>query len=326
MNFEKRKKAIPLAFLAIAIILPIFFKDSRYYMNMFNLAGIFVILTYSLNYLHGYLGLISIGQAGFFAIGAYITAGLTMGVGLNYFPALLVASIAASLAGVLIGFPANRIGGHGFVLITLGFGEIVRLIILNWKEVTNGTNGVNNIPPPSLGFFVFDSRFSYYYLVLFFIVFTMTVTVSLRRSKYGRSMLALKVGELAATVMGVNPVTTKLINFAVSSFFAGLAGGLYASYIGSISPEAFSVMLSVDVLTMTLVGGSGTIGGPVIGATFLVFLKEWLRFLREYYMIIYGAGIVLVMIFMPYGVMGLLKRSFQRFRLGSAEWKKELSH
>lgn len=314
MSAEKRNILIALVFLVIAVILPVFFRDSRYYMNIFNLAGIFVILTYSLNYLHGYLGLISIGQAGFFAIGAYITAGLTMGAGFNYFPALLVASIAAALAGVLIGLPATRIGGHYFVLITLGFGEIVRLIILNWKEVTNGTNGVNNIPSPALGPWVFESRFSYYYLVLFFIILTMIVTVSLRRSKYGRSMLALKVGELAATVMGVNPLTTKLINFGVSSFFGGLAGGLYASYIGSISPEAFSVMLSVDILTMTLIGGSGTIAGPVIGATTLVVLKEWLRFIREYYMIIYGAGIILIMIFMPYGIMGLISRLSERFR------------
>ncbi len=309
-----RKNIILVAVLLGAVlILPIFFKHSRYYMNILNFSGIFIILTYSLNFIHGYLGLISIGQAGFFAIGAYITAGLFMGVGLNYFASLFIAAIAAAFAGVLLSFPAARIGGHYFVLITLGFGEIVRLIILNWKEVTNGTNGVNGIPPPSLGSLVFESRFSYYYLVLFFITITMLVTWSLRNSKYGRSMLSLKVGELAATVMGVNPLTNKLINFGIAGFFAGLAGGLYASYIGSISPEAFSIDLSVEVLVMTLVGGSGTIAGPIIGATFMVVLKEWLRFLREYYMIIYGAGIVLVMIFMPYGIMGLIKRVSAQF-------------
>ena len=121
-------------------------------------------------------------------------------------------------------------------------------------------------------------------------------------------MLSLKGSELAATVMGVNPLTTKLINFGMAGLFAGLAGGLYASYIGSISPEAFSIDLSIEVLVMTLVGGSGTLLGPIIGTTFLVVLKEWLRFLREYYMILYGAGIVFVMIFMPYGIMGLVKR------------------
>jgi branched-chain amino acid transport system permease protein len=309
------RKKIPIAFLLLAAaILPVFFKSSRYYMNILNLAGIFIILTYSLNFIHGYLGLISIGQAGFFAIGAYVTAGLTMAVGLNYFPSLLLAAIASTIAGILIGFPATRISGHYFVLITLGFGEIVRLIILNWKEVTNGTNGVNNIPPPKLGPWVFDTRFSYYYLVLFFIVVTLLVTLSLRRSKYGRSMLALKVGELAATMMGVNPMTNKLINFCLSSFFAGLAGGLYASYIGSISPEPFGVNLSIDVLTMLLVGGSGTIVGPIIGTTFLVVLKEWLRFMKEYYMILYGVGIVLVMVFMPYGLVGLVHRIAARFQ------------
>ncbi len=315
MGYGSRNILITMIFVAVAVILPFFFKDSRYYMNLLNFAGIFIILTYSCNLIHGYLGLISIGQAGFFAIGAYITAGLTMGTGLNYFPSLLIAAIVAGLIGAMLGFPAARIGGHYFVLITLGFGEIVRLIILNWKEVTNGTNGINNIPPPQLGPLIFDSRFSYYYLVLAFIILTMLVTLSLRRSKYGRAMLSVKVGELAANVMGVNPLTTKLINIGMSGFFAGLAGGLYASYIGSISPEAFDVGLSIDILTMTLVGGSGTIAGPIIGSIFLVFLKEWLRFIKEFYMIIYGAGIVLVMIFMPYGIMGLIKRISARFQL-----------
>ncbi len=315
MGFGKRNILTMMICIAIAIILPFFFKDSRYYMNLLNFAGIFIILTYSLNFIHGYLGLISIGQAGFFAIGAYITAGLTMGPGLNYFPSLLIGAMAAGIVGALLGFPAARIGGHYFVLITMGFGEIVRLIILNWKEVTNGTNGINNIPPPQLGPLIFESRFSYYYLVLFFVIITMLVTISLRRSKYGRSMLSVKVGELAANVMGVNPLSIKTINMGISGFFAGLAGGLYASYIGSISPEAFDIMLSIDILTMTIVGGSGTIAGPIIGSVFLVFLMEWLRFIKEYYMIIYGAGIVLIVIFMPTGIMGLINKIVAKFQL-----------
>jgi branched-chain amino acid transport system permease protein len=314
-----RNILVGLIFLAVALVLPVFFKDSRYTLNILNLTGIFVVFTYSLNFIHGYLGLISIGQAGFFAIGAYVTAGLSMAVGLNYFFSLFLAAIASSVAGALIGFPATRIRGHYFVLITLGFGEIVRLIILNWNEVTNGTNGVNNIPPPRLGPWAFDSRLSYYYLVLFFVVLTLLVTLSLRRSKYGRSMLALKVSEQAATLMGVNPTVNKLISFCLSSFFAGLAGGLYASYIGSISPEPFGVNLSVDVLTMLLVGGSGTVAGPVVGAVFLVVLKEWLRFMKEYYMIVYGAGIVLVMIFMPEGIAGLVRNLMVRLHPGASE-------
>ena len=314
MDTKNRNIWITTAFLLVVLVLPLFFKDSRYYMNILNFSGIFIILTFSFNFIHGYLGLISIGQAGFFAIGAYVTAGLTMGVGLNYFLSLFIASTAAALAGVLIGFPAIRIRGHYFILITLGFGEIVRLIILNWKAVTNGTNGINGIPSPSWGPLLFASRFSYYYLVLFFIFLAMLVTRNLRQSKYGRAMLSLKTTEMAATVMGVNPATNKLINFSLSGLFAGLAGGLYGSYIGSISPEAFSIDLSIEILTMSLVGGAGTIAGPIIGATFLIVLKERLRFMREYYMILYGAGIVLVMIFMPHGIMGLVRRISDRFQ------------
>ena len=309
MKHIGRWKIMGFVLLAAAVLLlPLFARESRYYLNIINLAGIFTIFTYSLNFLHGYLGLISVGQAGFFAIGAYLTAGLTMAWGINYFPALFLAAAASGAAGLVIGMPAIRIGGHYFVLITLGFGEIVRLIILNWKEVTHGTNGINGIPAPAIGPWVFETRFSYCYLVLFFILLTVLTTVSLRHSKYGRAMLSLKANELAATMTGVNPVSHKLLSFILAGGFAGLAGGLYASYIGSISPEAFSIDLSVDVLTMNLVGGSGTVLGPAIGAVFLIVLKESLRFLREYYMILYGAGIVLVMIFMPFGIVGLFQR------------------
>jgi branched-chain amino acid transport system permease protein len=312
MSLKTKNIYAVVAVFALVMVLPFFFGGSRYHMNILNLVGIFIILTYSLNFIHGYLGLISIGQAGFFAIGAYLTAGLTAGLGLNFFPSIIIAAICAAASGVLIGFPATRISGHYYVLITLGFGEIVRLILMNWKEVTNGTNGINNIPFPKLGTLLFDSRVSYFYLVMFFLVLTILLTVSYRNSKYGRSALALKASEIAGSVMGVNPLTTKLVNFGLSAFVAGIAGGLYAAYISSISPEPFSVGLSVDVLTMLLVGGSGTIAGPIIGATFLVVLKDSLRFMQEYYMIIYGAGIVAVMIFMPEGIMGLIKRFTDR--------------
>lgn len=291
-----------------AIFLPIAFKDARYTMNVLNFCGIFIILTYSFNFIHGYLGLISIGQAGFFAIGAYVTAGMTMGLEMNTFPALLIAAAAAAIAGIGMGFPSTRVKGHYFVLISLAFGEIVRLIILNWREITNGTNGLSGIPRPALGGFVFESRLSYYYLILGGILLGALTTESLRRSTYGRAMLSLKTNELAAAACGVKPVPSKLINFCLSSFFAGLAGGLYASYIGAVSPETFSIDLSIDVLTMCLVGGSGTVAGPIVGTAFLFILKENLRFLREYYMILYGAGIVAVMIFMPYGIVGMVRR------------------
>lgn len=309
-----RKKQIASGFACLfgVVILPLFLQDSRYAMNVLNFSGIFMILTFSLNFIHGYLGLISVGQAGFFAIGAYLTAGLTMGAGINYFPALLLAAGGTALVGIGIGFPATRVGGHYFVLITLGFGEIVRLVILNWKTVTNGTNGINGIPAPALGGFAFESRISYYYLVLGAVALAALSTRRLRQSKYGRSMLSLKTDELAATVCGVNPTTNKLVNFCLSGFFAGMAGGLYASYIGTISPEAFSIDLSIDILTMGLVGGTGTVAGPIIGTAFLMVLKEWLRCLKEYYMILYGAGIVAVMVFMPRGIVGVIRHLYEK--------------
>ncbi|MFQ5694068.1 MAG: branched-chain amino acid ABC transporter permease [Nitrospinota bacterium] len=281
---------------------------SRHYLFLINMAAIYAILTLSLNFILGYLGLISIGHAGFFAIGSYVSAALTLGLGAHFLVGLLGAALASMLAGFLLGFPALRLKGHYFVLVTLGFGEIVRLVLLNWKEVTRGTDGVIGIPPPTFGPWAIDTSAKFYYFSLVFVALTVLITHRLYRSKFGRSFVALKDAELAAEVVGVDAARVKLLAFGMSAFIAGIAGSLYAHFTSFISPEVYTIDVSVIILLMLLVGGSGTISGCLVGAALLTFLPEWLRFLKEYYLILYGMGIVLIMVFLPDGIVGLARR------------------
>lgn len=308
---EKLNKSLTLIgwlLLALLVVSLPFYVKSDYMMFNINMAGIYILLTLSLNFVLGYIGLISIGHAGFFAIGAYISAGLTVGLYQSFWVGLVGAGLISALVGIIVGFPALRLKGHYFVLVTLGFGEIVRLVLLNWKSVTRGTDGIVNIPAPVLGPISFDNKAQYYYLILFFVLLASGVSWRIKNSKFGRSFLAIKSSELAAEVMGVNTTETKMLAFSLSAFFAGIAGSLYAHLFSFISPEVFTVEESVLILCMLLVGGSGSILGAIVGAVFLVFLQEWLRFLKEYYMILFGAGIVAVMVFMPSGIVGMVQQ------------------
>jgi branched-chain amino acid transport system permease protein len=293
---------------ALALAVPLLWRGSDYALFLLNMAVIHTLLAVSLNVVFGYLGLLSLGQAGFYALGAYVSAALVLGAGLPFAIGLAGAVVASALAGLLVAFPAIRIRGHYFVLITLGFGEIVRLVLLNWKAVTRGTDGIIGIPAPALGPFVVSTKLRYYYLGLVLLALVLVLTAWLRRSSLGRACLAIKDNELAASACGVNPTIVKLSAFGWSAAIAGLAGSLYAHLFTFISPEVFTIDVSVAVLLMVLVGGAGTASGPVIGAVLLTFLPEWLRPLKQYYMILYGAAVVAVMVFMPEGLVGIVAR------------------
>lgn len=294
--------------LVAAVAGPLAWRGSDYVLFLFNMTLIHALLAVSLNVVYGYLGLLSLGHAGFFALGAYVSAALTLGAGLPFPVGLGGAALASALAGLLLGFPAIRIRGHYFVLVTLGFGEIVRLILLNWKAVTRGTDGIIGIPAPSLGPLIVSTKLQYYYLDLAFLAVVLVLTARFRRSSLGRACIALRDSELAAAASGVSPAIVKLSAFSWSAAIAGLAGCLYAHFYTFISPEVFTIDVSVAVLLMVLVGGAATATGPVIGAALLTFLPEWLRPLKQYYLILYGAAVVAVMVFMPDGIIGLLRR------------------
>ena len=306
MNNKASNKLIYIAALVIAIILPLVSK-SEYYLFLLGISGIYTILTLSLNFMLGYLGLVSIGHAGFFAIGAYISAALTVYLNMSFWVSVIMAGLASTIFGAILCSSAIRVKGHYFILVTLGFGEIVRLVLMNWKSVTRGTDGIAGIPLPRIGPLVFNNKVSFYYIILFFVIVTVYVSIRIKNSRFGRSFTAIKNNEVSAQIMGIDLTYNKMIGFSLSAFFAGIAGSLYAHYFTFISPEVFTVEESVLILCMLLVGGSGSIAGSIIGATFLTFLPELLRFLKEFYLAIYGAGIVAVIIFMPYGIVGLIR-------------------
>jgi branched-chain amino acid transport system permease protein len=298
---------------AALVLLP-WLVPAGYLRRLLNLAGIQAILVLSLNLLYGYAGQFSFGHAGFWAIGAYTTALLTVSLGAPFWLALPAAVAMAGLLGIVVGVPALSLRGPYLAFATLGFGEIVRLVLLNWRDLTNGQDGIAGIPPPRLGPLVLRSDAAFYYLVLAVILLTALVSTRLAHSRYGRAFLAIRESEVAADAMGVPIARIKIRAFVLSAMLAGVAGNLYAHLFRYISPDVFTFDVSVGLMLMLLVGGVGTIGGAITGAVVLTVLPEWLRFSREYYMVVYGAGIVGLLILMPDGLAGLARRLAERRR------------
>ncbi|MFN0303462.1 MAG: ABC transporter permease subunit [Burkholderiales bacterium] len=283
--------------------------QSNYYMRLVNLALVFAILAISLNIVLGYAGQIALGHAGLFGVGAYTAALMTTAQsGLLFWPAFIAAGVVTGIAGLAIGIPTLRLKGHYLALATLGFGEIMRHIFFNWRAVTHGMDGIGNIPPPAVGSFTLQGEARFYYLAAIVLAIVMLMTHRLGRSKYGRMLAAIRDAELAAGTSGVDVHRLKIIAFFVSAVVAGFAGSLYAHLMAFISPDVFVFDVTALVLMMVLIGGIGTTWGPVLGAVVLTFLPELLRVSKAYYQLIYGAGIAVMIIFLPGGLLGLFDR------------------
>lgn len=301
------RKFIPFAVAIALLALPFSFHND-YLLRLVNIGIIYAILAVSLNFVLGYAGQISLGHAGFFGIGAYTAAILTHGgSGTLFWPGFVLAGIMAGIAGVIIGVPALRLKGHYLAFGTLGFGEIIRIVLFNWREVTHGGDGIGSIPPPVAFGFQFDTDQKYYYLCIAALLIVLGLARRTETSKFGRNFAALRDAEMAAGTTGVNVTRMKILAFVVSSVIAGCAGSLYAHLVGFISPDTFTFEVTAQVLSMVLLGGMGTTLGPVLGAIFIIMLPEVLRVSKEYYQVIYGAGVAFAVLFLPQGFLGLLK-------------------
>ena len=252
-----------------------------YVRRLINVAAIQTVLVLSLNLLYGYAGQFSFGHAGFWGVGAYTTALLTTSLGAPFLVALPVSAVAAGLLGVVVGFPALKLRGPYLAFATLGCGEIVRLILLNWKDVTGGQDGIAGIPAAALGPLAFRTDLQFYYLVLAVVLLTALALHRLRLSRHGRAYVAIRESEVAASAMGVPIARVKIEAFVLSAMLAGVAGNLYAHLFRYVSPDVFTFDVSVGLMLMLLVGGVGTIAGSVVGAVMLTMLPEVLRFTRE---------------------------------------------
>ena len=276
----------------------------KYLLQLVNLGLISLIVVVGLNYITGYCGQINFGQAAFWGIGAYVTALATMN-GISFWFALPLAALATGLCSLLLGIPTLKLRAYYLAMATIGFGEIVQLVLIHWEPVTGGTSGLRGVPGVSIGGHLISGNLEHYYFLLLWCALALGLALRVRASKLGRAMIALRDSEIAAEVAGVDTVRIKMLAFAMSSMYAGVAGGLYVSYVNYVSPDLFSNAQAVLFFTMLVVGGTGSAVGAVLGTALLTALPEALRFLKEWYLVLYGVGVILIIIFIPEGLASL---------------------
>lgn len=279
----------------------------KYYLHLSILALIWVIMAQGQNLIQGYTGYVSIVQAGFMGIGAYSTTLMGLHWNLPVWLTIALAPFVTAIFAVLTGYPSLRVKGHYFAIVTLAFNLVIFIILFNFVELTQGEAGITGIPKPGPkdGLFDWRDREVYYYFVLIFAVLMTVLTALIVRSRIGQILIAIRQNEDLVGAIGIGAWKYKLFAFVAASMYAGLAGAIYAHYQSFINPEIFGVAQSLDAILAVIIGGSGTIAGPVIGAFFVVFLPEYLRFADSFRLILYGLILVLATIFMPRGIVGL---------------------
>jgi branched-chain amino acid transport system permease protein len=302
----RRLKLGSLALLMLALLAVPKLSGSQYHVHLANMVGISAILTLSLNLLFGYTGQISVGHAAFYAIGAYTTAIVTARLQWPFWIAVPVSMVTAGLAGAILGLPALRLRGYYLAIATLGFAIVVYVVLQQFHPVTGGAMGIIGIPRPKLLGYEFDSESSYYYLVLVGTLFTFFIVRNIVASAAGRAMIAIRESESAAEALGVNVAKYKMIAFTVSSSLAGLAGSLFAPLSHYVNPDGFTVMESVIILGMLVIGGLGSHLGAIIGAILLVLLPESISFVGEYRVFVYSLCMLLFIVLMPEGLAGMI--------------------
>ncbi len=302
---RSHRNLLIVAVLPAALALPWLFP-SAYSLVLLNMALMFSVVVLGLNFVYGFGGIFSLAQAAFWGIGAYTSALLTTDAHMSFPVGLLGAVLVTSLFGVILGVPTLKLRSHYLTMATLAFGEAVRLVLMNTERLTHGANGIRGIPPAAFGPLVFDTPERFYYLNLAVVLAAILFTVRFRRSRLGRALEATRDDELAAAATGVDVTYCRVLAFVLSAFLAGVAGSLWAAFSSYISPETFDLFSTIRFVAMLLIGGAGTALGPLVGTVLLTFLPEWLRFLEAYYMAIYGLSIVLMLVFAPKGVVGLV--------------------
>lgn len=308
--------------LIFTLLVPVIFYNERYILDLSILVLTYVMLGWGLNIVVGLAGLLDLGYVAFYAVGAYSYGLLATNFDLSFWVCLPLAGILAAFCGVLLGFPVLRLRGDYLAIVTLAFGEIIRLVILNWQDLTGGPNGVSGIPRPSLfgipltpaddGFaarlgieFSATHRVVFlFYLILALALITNWVTIRLRRLPVGRAWEAMREDEIACRALGINTTTTKLSAFAIGAMFGGFAGAFFATRQGFISPESFTFQESALVLAIVVLGGMGSQLGVALAALALIGGFELFRGLEEYRMLVFGGAMVLLMIWRPRGLIG----------------------
>jgi branched-chain amino acid transport system permease protein len=305
-----RVHKLPITFFALFII--VFPGIARivpgigHYPDLLIFAGIYCLITIGLSLLMGYAGQISLGQAAFYGIGAYISAILTATYGLNPWLCMVIGMIVAAIVAIMVGVPSLKLRGHYLAMATLAFGIIVFIIFNEEGELTGGPDGMSGIPGLSLFGFEFDSIEKYYYLVWFFVFLAFIFTINVIQSRSGRALRAIHASEAASKAMGIDVSRFKIMVFVYSAILASLAGSLYAHYMNFINPSTFDLFFSIKLLIMISLGGMHNIWGAIIGAFLITFLSfEWLHYFEEFEIIVYGVILLLITIFLSHGLVGI---------------------
>jgi branched-chain amino acid transport system permease protein len=298
----------------VVALVPFFFQLSPYVLNIFMQAVTYSIAVLGMTVVLGYTGQINLAQATFFGLGAYAVGLGTVVLGLNFWITLLLGVAVATAAGFALGLTTLRLGGHYLAMITISFQQIFDLVLVNWAGVTRGPDGISGIERPSLFTYALTDDRAYLLLCTAVLYAAMYFVWWLPRTRTGRAMRAVRENELAAEVTGVNTLRVKVTAFTLSATMAGLGGAFYAAGFAYISPDNFNFARSIEFLTMVLLGGAQSAFGGVLGTSLLILLPEWLRFLKELYLAAYGLAVILIMVFLPAGLWGLISARADRFR------------
>jgi len=287
---------------ALTLLMTLPFFLNNYYLDTINLALLYALLALGLNITVGFTGLLDLGYAAFYGIGAYVYALLSTGIGLSFWLGLPLGGAVAAFFGLLLGLITLHLRGDYLAIITLGFVQIIYLTLNNWDTLTQGPNGIMQIARPQIGELTLRTPFHFYYLILVFLIVGVIAVHRLLHSQIGRAWIAIREDEMAAEAMGIDTTRMKILAFVLGAAIAGVGGVFFAARYSFISPESFTFLESVRILSMIVLGGMGSIPGAILGAFLLTLLPELLRGFANYRMLIFGAALVVMMIFRPQGL------------------------
>lgn len=310
---SERRYAVPAAAAAVILVAAFPFVMDTYQTNIMITALMYIVLGLGLNIVVGLAGLLDLGYVAFYAVGAYTYGLLNHHFGIGFWAVLPLGAMLGAVFGILLGFPVLRLRGDYLAIVTLGFGEIIRLILENWNEFSYGPSGIAQIARPSffgMRLTLSESIIYLYFLMIGMVIFTIFVVNRLQNSRIGRAWIALREDEIACQAMGIDKTRTKLTAFALGATWAGMVGVVFAAKTTFINPASFTFLESAMILAIVVLGGMGSILGVAIAALILILLPEYLRAFSEYRMLIFGAIMVLMMVFRPQGIIANVRRRY----------------
>lgn len=311
MENPKILRTLVITVLSVLCVLP--FVTDSYQVNILTVALMYIVLGLGLNIVVGLAGLLDLGFVAFYAVGAYAYALLNHHFGMPFWIVLPIGGLLAAIFGILLGFPVLRLRGDYLAIVTLGFGEIIRLVLENWNEFSMGPSGIANIDRPTI--YGFDMSLQQatifiYFMMVVFTILTIFFVNRLQNSRIGRAWLALREDEIACQAMGVGRTRTKLMAFSLGATWAGLMGVVFAAKTTFINPASFTFLESAIILSVVVLGGMGSIPGVIVGALIMILLPEYLRAFSEYRMLVFGGAMVVMMVFRPQGLISTFRRRY----------------